>query len=273
MSGTGSIGIIGAGAMGLPILGHIARSGAPVICYDTNPATQERAREAGADTVADLAGLVGCETVLVFVPTDDDVRAVGRSYLTAGARNATLVICSSVTPATCAELAAGGAAADVHVIDAALTGGVRAAEGATISLLVGGDVDAVDRLRPLLKTFCARVSHLGPLGAGQVGKSVNNLIHWGQIVAIEEALRFGALLGVPVSMMRAALTGGPTDSRTLQELQHMRFTWYDKDIANAEAMAADAGIPLKLAPIVRELMRSVTIADVADLLADRIEPR
>ena len=115
--------------------------------------------------------------------------------------------------------------------------------------------------------------HLGPLGAGQVGKSVNNLIHWGQIVAIEEALRFGALLGVPVSTMRAALSGGPTDSRTLQELQHMRFTWYDKDIANAETMSADAGIPLKLAPIVRQLMRSMTVADVADLLADRVESR
>jgi hypothetical protein len=64
-----------------------------------------------------------------------------------------------------------------------------------------------------------------------VAKSANNLIHWAQIVAIDEALRMADALGVPASALRRAPQEGPTDSRTLCEVEQMRFTWYVKDIA------------------------------------------
>ncbi len=109
--------------------------------------------------------------------------------------------------------------------------------------------------------------HLGPLGAGQVGKTVNNLVHWAQISAITEALELGRRYGLDVPTLRRALMDGPTDSRTLRELEQMRFTWHAKDLANAAEMAARVGLDLPVAATAREVMTRVTVSGVAELLA------
>src|SRR6266496_3219483 len=110
----------------------------------------------------------------------------------------------SVRPDTCREVAAFAEPKGVDVLDAALTGGVRAAEAGAINLLVGGDADVLDRVRPSLDPWTKSVHHLGPLGSGQVGKTVNNMCHWGQLSAIVEALRLGRALGVEPTVLRAA---------------------------------------------------------------------
>ena len=155
------------------------------------------------------------------------------------------------------------------MLDAALTGGVRGAEAGEINLLVGGDEQVLDRIRPVLEPWCGSVHHMGALGTGQVGKTVNNLVHWAQISAINEALRFGQRLGVAPSKLREALKDGPTDSRTLREIEQMRFTWHKKDLANAFAMAQTVEPPIELpvAATAREAMLSITVDSVAALLA------
>lgn len=87
---------------------------------------------------------------------------------------------------------------------------------------------------------------------------MNNLLHWATIAVITEALTLGEQLGVPAPRLRAALIGGPTDSRTLRELGQFRLTWWAKDLDNAVAMAASAGMDLPLARKVREAMSSMT---------------
>ena len=101
------------------------------------------------------------------------------------------------------------------MLDAALTGGVRAAEAGEINLLVGGDAEVLDRIRPCLEPWTKTVHFLGKLGSGQVGKTVNNLCHWGQLSAIVEALRLGRALGVETAALRDAMLDGPAASRTL----------------------------------------------------------
>ena len=154
-------------------------------------------------------------------------------------------------------------------LDAAVTGGVRGAENGSINLLVGGDAAVLDRLRPILAPWTSSVHHLGPLGAGQVGKTVNNLVHWAQISAITEALELGRRYGLDVPTLRRALMDGPTDSRTLREMEQMRFTWHAKDLANAEAMAARVDLPLPIAETAREVMKRTTVEGVAALLSGR----
>jgi 3-hydroxyisobutyrate dehydrogenase-like beta-hydroxyacid dehydrogenase len=156
----------------------------------------------------------------------------------------------------------------VHVLDAALTGGVRAADAGEINLLVGGDEDVLERIRPVLTPWTATVHHLGPLGAGQIGKTVNNLCHWGQLAAIMEALRLGRALGVAPAKLRAAVLDGPAASRTLAEMQLFRLTWYEKDLANAGRMAGSVGRPLPLADVVRVAMEHITVGDIAGLYED-----
>jgi 3-hydroxyisobutyrate dehydrogenase-like beta-hydroxyacid dehydrogenase len=257
-------GVIGLGAMGGPIARHMACAGIEVHCFDLDP---EATARAGADA-ATSAGEVAARSpaIFLFVPTDEDVLNACTSELFPAARPGTVVaICSSVRPDTCTAVAA--AAPDgVTVLDAALTGGARGAEQGRINLLVGGDEAALDRIRPLLAPWTTGIHHLGPLGSGQVAKTVNNLIHWGQISAITEALRLGEAYGLDVPTVRRALMDGPTDSRTLRELEQMRFTWWAKDIENAYRMAEQVGMTLRVAPTSREVMATTPLSDVLRLL-------
>ncbi|MDP9434871.1 MAG: NAD(P)-dependent oxidoreductase [Actinomycetota bacterium] len=256
--------------MGGPIGGHLARAGVPVVVADLDRAAVQACEAQGMTAAADLADLAArSDVVLVVVATDDDVLGVcrGERGLLAGSRpGTTLLLCSSVRPDTC-EAVAAEAPDGVAVLDAALTGGVRGAENGTVNLLVGGDADALDRVRPALAPWTSSVHHLGPLGAGQVGKTVNNMVHWAQISAITEALELGRRYGLDVPTLRRALMDGPTDSRTLRELEQMRFTWHAKDLANAEAMAQGVGLPLPVADTAREVMKGVTVQGIAELLA------
>jgi 3-hydroxyisobutyrate dehydrogenase-like beta-hydroxyacid dehydrogenase len=271
---TSTAGVVGLGAMGRPAAEFLAASPFGTFAYDVDPAALEAIEKRGATPTTSLRELAERSTVVfVFVPSDDDVRTVclGDDGLLAGARpGSVLAICSSALPETCEAVAAAGREKGVDVLDAALTGGVRGAEAGQINLLVGGDEAVLDRIRPLLEPWCGSVHHLGGLGAGQVGKTVNNLVHWAQISAINEALRFGQRLGVAPSKLREALKDGPTDSRTLREIEQMRFTWHKKDLANAFAMAqtVDPPIELPVAATAREAMLSITVDSVARLLAD-----
>jgi 3-hydroxyisobutyrate dehydrogenase-like beta-hydroxyacid dehydrogenase len=276
---TATAGVVGLGAMGRPAAEYLAASPFPTFAYDLDTAALEAVGKKGATPTSSLRELAGKSTVVfVFVPSDDDVRTVclGEDGLLAGARPGSVIaICSSALPETCEAIAAAAREKGVDVLDAALTGGVRGAEAGAINLLVGGDEAVLDRIRPLLEPWCTSVHHLGGLGAGQVGKSVNNLVHWAQISAITEALRFGQRLGVPPSKLREALKDGPTDSRTLRELEVMRFTWHKKDLANAFAMAQSVEPPIELpmAATARTAMLTTTVDTVAALLRDEEPPR
>jgi 3-hydroxyisobutyrate dehydrogenase len=255
--------------MGRPAAVRLAVAGYDTYCFDTDPAAVAAVTSAGVRDAASLTALGEISSViLIMVPTDDDVIAVcavDDGVLAKAQPGSTILICSSVKPSTCATVAAMAAPRGVDVLDAALTGGVRAAEAGDINLLVGGDAEVLDRIRPSLEPWTKTVHHLGALGAGQIGKTVNNLCHWGQLSAIVEALRLGRALGVEPEKLRAALMDGPAASRTLGEMQLMRLTWYAKDLANAFTMAQTVDQDLPVAHTVREAMNHITVADIAAL--------
>jgi 3-hydroxyisobutyrate dehydrogenase-like beta-hydroxyacid dehydrogenase len=265
--------VVGLGAMGRPIAEHLVGSGTPTTVFDLDRGLVEELAAGGArpaTTLGDAAA--AADVMVVIVPSDEDVRRVclGDDGLLAGARpGSVLVISASVRPDTCAEVAAAARERGVEVLDAALTGGVRGAEAGRINLLVGGDAEVLERIRPALKPWTVGVHHLGPLGAGQVGKTVNNLCHWAQVAIIHEALLLGQRLGVPASKVRAAVLDGPAASRTLAEVEQMRLTWWRKDIENARQMAATIGYDLALTDRVHELMAGITVERIAAIVGDR----
>jgi 3-hydroxyisobutyrate dehydrogenase-like beta-hydroxyacid dehydrogenase len=266
------VGVVGLGAMGGPVAGHLLAAGFEVHGNDLDPEAVERLARLGAAPAASASALAArCDVALVFVPTDDDVLRVADGLLASARAGAAVLICSSVRPATCVAVA-DAAPPGVGVLDAALTGGVRAAVRGRINLLVGGEAALLDRVRPVLAPWTAAVHHLGPLGAGQVGKTANNLIHWAQISAITEALRLAKAHGLDVGTVRRALTDGPADSRTLRELELMRLTWWDKDLENAARMAEAVGVDLPVAAVSRAVMAKTSVADVHDLLGVSTPP-
>jgi 3-hydroxyisobutyrate dehydrogenase-like beta-hydroxyacid dehydrogenase len=251
------VGVAGLGAMGRPIASRLAADGFPVVGLDphvTVPGVRAVPRLSSADVV------------LIVVPADDDVRSVVGDLLADPHPGQVIAICSSVRPETCRTLAADAARHGVDLLDVALTGGIRGAESGTLNLLVGGDPAVAERLEDIFGVIAGGYHVLGPVGAGQVAKAASNLIHWAEIVAILESFRLAAAYGLPPAALRAALQQGGTDSRTLRELELMKFTWWDKDITVAEQMAAAAGEPLPVAGMSRRLMPAVTVEAVRDLL-------
>ena len=265
------VGIVGLGAMGLPIVRYLTEAGFTVLCRDLSQDALDQAVALGGTAVATAAELAPCRALLVFVPTDEDVAGVAKEFAVVAEPGAIFVIHASVRTQTCKELTAELAPAGIKVVDAALTGGVRGARDGEINLMVGGDAEDVAALAPVFAPWTSHVNHLGPSGNGQIGKTVNNMIHWGEIVTIVEALSLGLELGITPEQMRPALANGPTDSRTLHDLEDMRFTWYEKDTDNALAMAEQIDRTLYFTPIVREFMRGIDVENVGALLTgDRI---
>lgn len=267
------VGVVGMGAMGRPIAALLARAGFRTLAFDRSPPD---AAVRGVELVGDLAALDPADVVIVIVPTDDDVRDVvaGPDGLIAHGRpDRVIVICASVTAQTCRDLADLAAERGMHAIDAALTGGVRGAENGQINLLVGGPQDVVDGLADVFAAFVSAYHVLGDVGAGQVGKAASNLLHWAEIVAIDEAMRLAGALGVPPERLRRALMCGGTDSRTLREIELMRFTWYKKDIEVAHRLAASVGMDLPVAALSDQLMDGISVASIRELLTDGAAPR
>lgn len=266
------VGLIGVGLMGAPIARHIVAAGFELTCFDPDERARAAARAAGARVASELAELASdADVVLVIVPTDEDVLEVclGESGVLASARPGTVVaICSSVRPTTCARVAEDASGRGIDVVDVALTKGTRGAEAGDLTLLAGGDVGALERATPVLDSFSGAIHHLGPLGAGQAGKTVNNLIHWVEIAGITEGLVLGWKLGLDVSSLRKALQDASVDSHTLRELHLMPMTWPEKDLANAVAIATEIGEELPVATVVREAMKGISHDRVARLLDD-----
>src|SRR5665811_2050293 len=210
------VGLIGLGLMGGPISKRFLSKGLPLTCYDIDEAALADARRRGASTAINPAEVArGSDATFVIVPTADDARSVclGEDGLLAGAaEGSVIVLCSSLKPAVCAEVG-------------------------TMTLLVGGDEGALEKARPAMEAIATVVHHLGPIGAGQIGKTVNNLIHWGEVVVITESLALGAKLGVDPSSLRPALIDASVDSRSIRALETMRLTWHAKDLADAMEMA------------------------------------
>lgn len=270
-----TVGLVGLGAMGRPAAEHLAARGYHTYCFDTDAAVVAAAEAKGVQASASLVELgANSSVILIMVPSDADVLAVcsvDDGVLAKARTGSVVLICSSVKPETCAAVAELAATRGVDVLDAALTGGVRAAEAGEINLLVGGDAAVLDRIRPSLEPWTKTVHFLGKLGSGQVGKTVNNLCHWGQLSAIVEALRLGRALGVEPALLRDALLDGPAASRTLSEMQLMRLTWYAKDLANAFTMAETVGQEMPVAHTVREAMNHISVADIADLYSTAVQ--
>ncbi len=249
------VGFIGLGRMGAPMCRYILKAGYSLTVFDTDPASIAALVEAGA-TGVDSPAEVGhsSQVVLMMVPTDQDVIDVASQVLTRLSSGGVIAICSSTTPGTCVELAARAAAQGAGIVDAPVARGVRGAEAGDLTVFAGGMVEHVDLCRPVFDCFAGQVFHMGPVGKGQVAKTVNNLIHWVEVVGIYEALRLGAALGLHPRNLRPALLAGSVESRTLRDLHLVGLAWPHKDMENAMAMAEASHTEMPLMEKVQELV-------------------
>jgi 3-hydroxyisobutyrate dehydrogenase-like beta-hydroxyacid dehydrogenase len=167
---------------------------------------------------------------------------------------------STIAPATSQSLAVRLALQGVAYLDAPVTGGTEGARAGSLSVLVGGESSDLERVRPLLEVVGNRISHLGPVGAGQQTKAVNQVLVAGSYAAVAEAMALGQRLGLPMERVRQALAAGAAGSWALENraanmLQGhfplgFRLALHRKDLAIALEAAAAAGVELPLSQLV-----------------------
>ena len=175
-----SVGFIGVGNMGNPMASNVLKAGFPMIVYDRNPQAMENLLQAGAQRAASAREVVeGAEIVLTSLPASPDVEAV---YLEPGglvdsAKPGTILIdLSSVLPSTPRKIEPRAQARGVHFLEAPVSGGVSGARAATLAIMVGGDPETLTRAQSVLRAIGPNIFHVGPVGAGNTVKAINNML-------------------------------------------------------------------------------------------------
>jgi 3-hydroxyisobutyrate dehydrogenase-like beta-hydroxyacid dehydrogenase len=254
-----SVGVIGAGRMGTPIIGHLARKGFATAACDVNPGREQAVTAAGGRWAASAAELADSDIILICVGFDAEVRALlAPGGALAGVRaDSVIAILSTIQPDTVRELAAQAASRGVQVIDSTVCRGGRAADDGTLLSFVGGDADTVARITPVLRAYSSDVVHTGGVGTAQVAKAVNNLILWACLVADHEALALARSQGVDVEALRKALLTSSCTNGPLANWGNQTMAWAEDDMAIIAEMAAQAGIAVPQAAVTREICRSL----------------
>ncbi|RXZ33901.1 NAD(P)-dependent oxidoreductase [Oxalobacteraceae bacterium CAVE-383] len=254
------VGVIGAGRMGLPIIGHLAAKGFDVAVHDIDPARQAAVEQKGAQWVHDIAALAAfSDAILICVGFDSELRQLisRQGILQHMRKDAVVALLSTVHPETAQELAATGAAAGVPVLDATVCRGPRAADAGTLLSFVGGDENAYRRIRPVLAAYSTDIVHTGRAGSAQVAKAANNLVLWACLVADHEALALADSYGLDVGMLRRALMISTADNDVLKHWGSNEMAWADDDLEIIGAMAAGQGIALPQTDATRAICRTL----------------
>jgi 3-hydroxyisobutyrate dehydrogenase-like beta-hydroxyacid dehydrogenase len=195
------VAVVGTGRMGAAMVGRIRAGGFPVVVHNRTREKAEAVAAAHGAEVADTArdAARGADLVLVSVPDDAAARAAyrGEGGLIAGLAAGTIVTdTSTLGPATVRELADEVAEAQANLLDTPVSGSVATVEAGGLTVMVGGDGNALERARPVLDTMAARIVHLGAVGAGAAMKlAVNGILH-GLNVALSEGLVLAERAGI-----------------------------------------------------------------------------
>ena len=252
------VGMIGAGRMGQPMIGHIAKKGFPIAAYDIDAAKRAAVEAKGGRWEPELAKLAqSCDVILICVGYDRELRQLlapdgGLKELAAGSIVAVL---STVHPETIVELAEMGAKRGIHVVDSTVCRGGKAADEGTLLSFVGGDAAVVDRLKPVLSAYSADIVHTGPVGTAQVAKAANNMIMWSCLIANHEALALAQRYGMDPEALRQALLISSADNSVLRKWRENTMAWAEDDMEIVQSMAAAKGIGLPQAGVNREICR------------------
>ncbi|HWP65313.1 MAG TPA: NAD(P)-dependent oxidoreductase [Candidatus Limnocylindria bacterium] len=259
------IAFIGLGVMGYPMAGHLARAGHVVTVHNRSPAKSERwaAEYGGAVAESPEAAAREAEVVLACVGNDDDVRSVTigtRGAFGAMAPGAVFVDHTTASPTLARALAAEAELRGCRFLDAPVSGGQVGAEQRRLTVMAGGDAEALERVRPLVACYAHAVRHMGPSGTGQLTKLVNQICIAGLVQGLAEGVAFARAAGLDVAAVVEVLSKGAAQS---WQMDHRATTmaagrfdfgfavdWMRKDLAIALAEARDRGFELPVARLV-----------------------
>ena len=254
-----TIGIIGVGRMGQPMVKHLIKHGYHVLANDISAENIEKVRAMGA-TIAATPAEVGQKSAFVIlgVGYDEEVNEVvlgENGLLAAMASGGVIAVCSTVSPDTVKALDEKARAKGCDILDAPICRGRWFADEGKLLALFGGRKEVVERGRKVFSCFASDISHLGDVGHGQVGKAMNNLMLWITSIGLIEAGRIAQSTGIDLPNLRDALMMSSGKSQALEDWDQTTFTWALKDMQIVMKMADQAGLSAPITGAVKELVK------------------
>lgn len=277
------VGFLGLGAIGAPMAVHLAREHTLTVWNRTAARAREFAARHGAAVAETPAALAATsEVVITCLPTSREVEAVlhgADGMLGSLVQGSLFLDCTSGDPATSRRIAARLAERGIAFADAPVSGGTNGAEAGTLTVMLGGDAATVERARPILSAFARRIEHLGPVGAGDAMKAVNNALLAVNIRAVAEGLATLVKAGVPartaVEVLNAS-SGRSFVSEVLVPERVLTGAWpvtfrlalLDKDVGIALEVAEQAPVDAPLLRLTSELVHEARriLGEEADYL-------
>ncbi len=253
------VGILGLGIMGSAMARNVARAGHPLVVSDRSRGPVAELADGGATVVGPASDVAAdCDVLLVNVPDTTDLQALleADDGILTGARPGLVVVAMGThDPGAMPDMAARLATRGADFLDAPVSGGDVGAREGTLSIMVGGDVTALERARPVLMVVGRTVTHIGPSGAGQIAKACNQLVVGSTIQAVAEAYVLAAASGIDPARVLEALKGGLAGSVVLERYgrrmlegdftpgARVRLHAKDARIVMAAASAVDLDLP------------------------------
>ena len=264
------VGVIGLGAMGTGMARNLAKAGFLSGVYNrTSIKADDLANQLAItaySTISDLAADV--ELIISCVSADADVLEVVNAIANSGNSKLIVIDTSTVSRQTAQRAAMLLAAQNIGFLDAPVSGGVEGSNKGTLAMMVGGDIDVLNQVRPVLEAISARILHLGEHGAGQACKAVNQIMAAGINQAVCEALAFADAQNLDLAKVIEVVSGGAAGNWFLQHRGHtmsqdsfnpgFKLALHHKDLLICQQMAQQAEIPSPLT--------DTTLADYAQLI-------
>ena len=253
---------LGLGVMGYPMAGHLAKAGHDVTVYNR---TQAKAKQwveqyGGRFAPSPSDAAREAEIVLMCVGNDNDVRAVAKDALAGMAPKAILVDHTTASAEVAREIAGAARARQVEFLDAPVSGGQAGAENGKLTVMVGGEQAAFDKVKDVLALYGRAVTLMGGTGAGQLTKMVNQICIAGLVQALSEGLDFAQRAGLDANLVLDVIGKGAAQSwqmenrgRTMVEDKFdfgFAVDWMRKDLGICLAAARDNGAALPVTALV-----------------------
>jgi 3-hydroxyisobutyrate dehydrogenase-like beta-hydroxyacid dehydrogenase len=274
-----SVGFIGVGNMGNPMAGNVLKGGFAMTVHDKNPKAMENLVQAGARSAGSAREVVeASEIVLTCLPASPDVEAL---YLEAGglidlARPGTILIdLSSVLPSTPRKLEPRARARGVHFLESPVSGGVAGARAATLALMVGGDPQVLERARPVLRTIGPNIFSVGPVGAGNTVKAINNMMASVNSLTMMEGLAVGVKAGLDPMVIYEVVKASSGGSKALERIPSaivprrfepgFKVALMNKDLDTFTTIAKELHVPVSFANVAQRYQQAAMAAGLADM--------
>ena len=273
-----SAGFIGLGNMGNPMAANILKNGFPLTVFDKNAQTMENLVKAGAKAAASAQQVVeNAEILLTCLPGSPEVEDLylGQGGLIELAKPGTVLVdLSSVLPSTPRKLEPRAKARGVHFLEAPVSGGVTGARAATLAVMCGGDAAVLESVRPVLRSIGPNVYHVGPVGAGNTLKAINNMMSAVNSLAMMEGLVLGLKAGLDLNTMAEIVKASSGNSNALARVQRaliprnfepgFKVQLMNKDLETFNTIAKELHVPVSFSNVAQRYQQAALAAGLGD---------